>query len=71
MCLSFAARVVAVDELGATIEADGRTRRALTTLQPETQVGDWVLVAIGAVVERLSPEAGEALQAMKAGTTEG
>lgn len=56
MCLSFAARVLAVDELGATIEADGRTRRALTTLHPDVQVGDWVLVAVGAIVERIGPE---------------
>jgi hydrogenase assembly chaperone HypC/HupF len=55
MCLSFPGRVVAIDELGAAVDMEGRLRRALTTFAPETQVGDWVLVSAGSIVQRLDP----------------
>ncbi|HMJ80040.1 MAG TPA: HypC/HybG/HupF family hydrogenase formation chaperone [Candidatus Dormibacteraeota bacterium] len=53
MCLACPARVTAIDADGATIEADGRTRRAATLLYPDLAVGDWVIVAMGTVIERL------------------
>jgi hydrogenase expression/formation protein HypC len=56
MCLSLPARVVAVDPLGATVEAAGRLSRAITVLVPDLAVGDWVLVSAGTVIERLDPE---------------
>jgi hydrogenase assembly chaperone HypC/HupF len=56
MCLAFPGRVTAVDEAGAVVETEGRVRRAATLLHPEVTVGDWVLVAMGTVVERLEPE---------------
>jgi hydrogenase assembly chaperone HypC/HupF len=59
MCIGFPGHVVAVDEQGATVEQEGRTRRASTFLIPDIAPGDWVYVAAGTVVERLDPaEAG-------------
>jgi hydrogenase expression/formation protein HypC len=56
MCLSFPGRVVAVDELGAAVETEGRLRRVLTVAEPDTKVGDWVLVSAGSIVQRLDAE---------------
>jgi hydrogenase assembly chaperone HypC/HupF len=53
MCLACPARVTAIDADGATIESDGRMRRAATLLYPDLAVGDWVIVAMGTVIERL------------------
>jgi hydrogenase assembly chaperone HypC/HupF len=63
MCVGFPGRVVAVDELGATVDQEGRTRRASTFLMPDLAMGDWVLVAAGTVVERLDPAQAELIQA--------
>jgi hydrogenase assembly chaperone HypC/HupF len=57
MCLTLPGRVVALDALGATIETDGRLRRASTIVVPEVEVGDWVLVGMGTILQRLEPEA--------------
>jgi hydrogenase assembly chaperone HypC/HupF len=62
MCVGFPGRVVAVDELGATVEQEGRTRRASTFLVPDIAPGDWVYVAAGTVVERLDPAEAELIQ---------
>jgi hydrogenase assembly chaperone HypC/HupF len=48
-------QVLAVDASGATIESDGRRRRASTLLYPDVAVGDWVVVAAGTVVRQLTP----------------
>lgn len=56
MCLGFPGRVTAIDSAGATIDTEGRQRRASTLLMPELAVGDWVFVAAGTVVDRLQPE---------------
>lgn len=56
MCVSFPGRVIAVDAAGASVETEGRVRRAATLLFPDLRAGDWVLVAMGTVVERLEPE---------------
>lgn len=53
MCIGFPARVLAVDDLGATVLQDGRVRRASTLLVPDAAPGDWVYVAAGSIVERL------------------
>jgi hydrogenase assembly chaperone HypC/HupF len=53
MCLACPARVIAIGPEGATIESDGRTRRAATLLYPDLAVGDWVIVAMGTVIDRL------------------
>lgn len=54
MCLSFPGQVVAVDAAGAAVAADGRLRRASTLLFPDVTVGEWVSVAAGTIVDRLS-----------------
>ncbi|HYK95067.1 MAG TPA: HypC/HybG/HupF family hydrogenase formation chaperone [Candidatus Dormibacteraeota bacterium] len=65
MCISFPGRVVAVDEAGAVVEADGNRRRASTLLEPSTGVGDWVLVGAGNVLRRLdADEAGELIRTL-------
>ncbi len=56
MCIGYPGRVVAVDPEGATVETDGRRRRASTLLLPDAAVGDWVIVATGTIVERLDPD---------------
>ncbi len=53
MCVTMPARVVAVDAGGATVEMSGMARRASTLLHPEVEVGEWVIVAAGTVIERL------------------
>ena len=53
MCTGFPGQVTALDPLGATIRTMDRTRRASTLMQPDIQVGDWVFVAAGTIVERL------------------
>jgi hydrogenase assembly chaperone HypC/HupF len=56
MCLGFPGLVIAVDATGATIDTDGRRRRASTLLAPDLAVGDWVFVAAGTVIDRLDPQ---------------
>ncbi|HEX5589362.1 MAG TPA: HypC/HybG/HupF family hydrogenase formation chaperone [Candidatus Limnocylindrales bacterium] len=56
MCISFPGTVVSVDEVGATVDQDGRLRRASTLLIPDIAPGDQVYVAAGTIVERLDPE---------------
>jgi hydrogenase assembly chaperone HypC/HupF len=56
MCVSFPGRVIAVDESGASVLQEGLVRRASTLLEPDVQVGDWVMVAVGTIVERLDEE---------------
>ena len=55
MCLLSPARVLEVDETGATIDLDGRVRRASTVLLPDAAAGDDVLVAAGTLIRRLDP----------------
>ena len=53
MCISFPGLVLAVDATGATVETEGRRRRASTLLFPDIAVGDRVVVAAGTIVDRL------------------
>jgi hydrogenase assembly chaperone HypC/HupF len=55
MCLGFPGLVVAVDATGATIETEGRRRRANTLLAPDLAIGEWVFVSAGTVIDRLDP----------------
>lgn len=56
MCVAFPGRVIAVDTLGATVDTEGRERRASILLVPDVAIGDWVFVAAGTIVDRLDPE---------------
>ena len=53
MCLTSPARVLAVDDGGATVLLGGRERRASILVVPEVQPGDWVVVAAGTILERI------------------
>lgn len=64
MCLVAPGRVVAVDESGATVEIDGRLRRAATFASPEVRVGDWVTVGAGAILRRLDAAEAAEIQAL-------
>ena len=54
MCVTMPGRVVSVDEASAQVDLDGRVVRASTRLQPTTRPGDWVMLAAGTIVDRLS-----------------
>lgn len=62
MCIGLPATVIAVDELGATVDQDGRVRRASTLLIPDIAPGDHVFVAAGTIVERLDPAEAELIR---------
>jgi hydrogenase assembly chaperone HypC/HupF len=55
MCLTAPGRVIEVDGASALVELSGRRRHANTILEPDTAVGDWVLVAGGTILRRLDP----------------
>ena len=54
MCIDDPGRVVAIDALGAIVETTARRRRASTLLVPDVAVGDWVTIAAGTIVDRLT-----------------
>lgn len=60
MCLVLPGRVLAIDGSTATVDLEGRVRRASLLLGPDVAVDDWVLVAAGTVLRRL--DADEALE---------
>jgi len=70
MCIASPARVIALEEGAAVVDVDGRRRRAALFRGPAVAVGDWVLVAAGSVIRRISPEEasdlGDALRAARA-----
>lgn len=61
MCIAFPARVLAVDDAGATLDQAGRRRRASLLLVPDIAPGDWVIVGSGAVLRRLEPAEAQSL----------
>ena len=62
MCIGFPGTVVAVDEVGATVDQQGRLRRASTLVIPDIAPGDHVFVAAGTIVERLDPHEAELIR---------
>jgi hydrogenase assembly chaperone HypC/HupF len=66
MCIAFPGLVLAIDTdgLGAVVETEGRRRRASTFLVPDIAVGEWVTVAAGTIVDRLSPDEAAEVQAL-------
>ena len=56
MCLVQPGRVLAIDGVTATVDLDGRIRRASLLLGPEVAPRDWVLVAAGTVLRRLEAD---------------
>ena len=47
MCLAVPAKVMAIEDDLAKVEANGVTREASLMLLPEAKLGDWVLVHAG------------------------
>lgn len=62
MCVAMPGQVVAIDASGATVEWDGRRRRASTLLYSGATVGDWVMVAAGTIVQLLTSAEAEAIR---------
>lgn len=56
MCLTVPARVLAVEDGTAVIDMAGRRRRAATRLLSDVAPGDHVLVGLGEILARLTPE---------------
>ncbi len=61
MCIAFPGRVLGVGPDGATVRTQGRDRRASTLLHPDVQPGEWVLVSVGTIVERLNADEAAAI----------
>ena len=59
MCLMAPVRVVSVDGTLCEVEIGGRVDAVSMMLEPDLQVGDWVLVNSGTVVRRLDPDQAE------------
>lgn len=57
MCLTAPGRILDLDGSTAIVDLDGRRRTAMTLLEPDVAVGDWVVVAGGAILRRLDPAA--------------
>jgi hydrogenase assembly chaperone HypC/HupF len=56
MCLMAPARVVAIDGAMCTVDIGGKHDQVSTMLEPDVQVGDWVLVNVGTIVRVLDEE---------------
>jgi len=54
MCISVPARIVAVDGAVALIDIGGTRQSASTLRCPDLAVGDWVTVAGGSIVGRIT-----------------
>ena len=64
MCVTAPGEVLAVVDGIATVLLDGQRRRASTIVVPEVEVGDWVLVAAGTVLERLTATEASEIRAL-------
>jgi hydrogenase maturation factor len=63
MRISYPARVEYLDANWVLVDQNGRRRRASRILEPHLHMGDWVFVAAGSVIERIS--SGEAAAMVK------
>ncbi|MGH2512387.1 MAG: HypC/HybG/HupF family hydrogenase formation chaperone, partial [Candidatus Limnocylindrales bacterium] len=63
MCIAFPGLVIERDSTGATVDTEGRLRRASWLCLPDVAVGDWVTVVAGTSVERLEPAEAAQIQA--------
>jgi hydrogenase expression/formation protein HypC len=62
MCLVAPALVTAVDGSDATLEVEGRHCVASILLEPDVAVGEWVIVAGGAVLRRIDASTAMAMR---------
>jgi hydrogenase expression/formation protein HypC len=70
MCIALPCRVVALDPGGATVGVGRSSRRVSTLFTPEVEVGDWVMVSVGAIVRRLSPDQAHQIRSLLMAATE-
>jgi hydrogenase assembly chaperone HypC/HupF len=61
MCIAFPGRVVSVGPEGATVRTQGRERKASTLLYPDVRSGEWVIVSVGTIVQRLTDDEAAAI----------
>ncbi len=59
MCLMMPGQVVAVDGQLCEVNTSGQIDKASMMLEPDLQVGDWVLVNSGTVVRKLDEDQAE------------
>lgn len=59
MCLAVPGKVLERQDMLATIEVGGVTRKVSLMLLPEAQVGDFVLIHAGFAVQRIDKEEAE------------
>ncbi len=64
MCIAYPGQVVEIAGAMAVIETDLRRQRASLVLEPETAVGDWVIVSAGTVLQILDPQEASEIRAM-------
>jgi hydrogenase expression/formation protein HypC len=69
MCLVAPGRVVALDGSTATLDLDGRRRQASILMEPDVRVGDWVVVAGGAVLRRIDSDIAVEMKTARAWAT--
>lgn len=60
MCMAIPARVLALNEERARVQSDLQEIEVGRLFVPELDVGDWVLVNMGQIITRLTPEEAEA-----------
>ncbi len=66
MCLAIPAKVLDIQDEIATVDMGGLKRQVSLLLQPDVQIGDYVIVHAGFVINRLDQEAAqETLKVLK------
>ena len=63
MCLVSPGLVTTIDGSTALLDLDGRRRVASILLEPDVVVGEWVIVAGGAVLRRIDGPTASAMRA--------
>ncbi len=56
MCIAIPGKVISLGADGARVEVRGHIRPASTLFAPEVQVGDYVVISGGTIVDRLEEE---------------
>ncbi len=64
MCVAYPGQVLEVANHMALVETDRRKQRASLVLVPEVVVGDWVIVASGAVLRIVDPDEATEIRAL-------
>ena len=60
MCIAIPSRIVAINDMTATIDVQGARREvSLMLLQDDASINDYVLVHAGFAIQKIDPEAGE------------